>query len=386
MRSMKLKLGSRVLYSSTFDEKTGALVRLTDDEGEDRNYRFYDRWKYKRRMAPFSPSPETVDVSITDKCDFGCKYCYMDSRPRRKHAAPDLMSKIITGFTQPPYMVALGGGEPTQNPDLPDILREIKRLGSVPNYTTAGHHMTDEIIRVTNEVCGGVAMTYHAFKGLDWFIEHYKAIRDRVSCQVNVHLIADKDCAQNLVDLTKAQSKIGTLNLILLAYYPDVGRASLKSLMTRTAYTKLLPEAIGYAKSSSMKIAYSEGLLPYFLSRPELGISTKYSLRSEGYFSCYFDPSGRISHSSFSKPKGDEPTVWETSSQKLWEDLYFFGGEPGGAACYGCSHRAVCSTPNEFSYLSCAYAGHNSLPLVNGDEELKFASKSVFDRINEDEE
>jgi len=111
---MELRAGRIQVYQSNFDEKTGSLVRIVEvqrdrygDASWERDEAF--RKKYPRRGYggyAFSPVPETVDVSITDRCGFGCPYCYQDSKPRRAHAPKELVETIIKGFDQPPYQVA----------------------------------------------------------------------------------------------------------------------------------------------------------------------------------------------------------------------------------------------------------------------------------------
>lgn len=387
MRNMELRIGSIVAYSSQFDEKTGSLVRIV--EAPRRRYGgfdFEDNEEFKKRYPErwlgagiFSPVPETVDVSITDRCSFGCVYCYQDSRPRRTHGPKDLVEKIIQGFDQPPYQMAIGGGEPTSHPDFPWILKRSRELGTVPNYTTNGEKLRREVIDATNEFCGGVAMTFHAFKGIDWFIKHYNDLKKALRVQVNVHLIADKDVAKNLSALVHKVSETGPLRLVLLAYYPDVGRASMESLITKRVYMKELPEALQMARSANYNIAFSEGLLPYFLSRPELGINTSFAMRSEGLFSCYFDPKGRISASSFDPPaerKWSPGTVYEKRSQELWETLRSPYG-PHGNACYGCQHAVRCATPHSFHYLACAFAEHNKVAL----KEKYVEGEPIHDRV-----
>ncbi len=360
-------------YNSAFDTETGTIVRQVElDTGNFGNF------------IPRSPSPETVDISITNRCGMGCSYCYQSSVPGASHGHRDLVETILKGFTHIPYQIALGGGEPTLHPEFPYILRRARELGTIPNYTTAGYHMTGEIIKATNEVCGGVAMTYHAFKGQDWFGNLYGKIRRNLTCQVNVHLIADKDVVTNLDFLVKLQDKVGKINIVLLAYYPDVGRASLVNMLTKQVYLRELPDALNRASDSGMNIAFSEGLIPYFLSRPELPINTDFAIRSEGVFTCYFDHQGRCSQSSFdpdfittrgynsdceickeqswneSCPKHPNivHTVWNTLSQELWEKIQPIGGS-NGKACYNCKHSNRCATPHSNHYLTCAYAEHN---------------------------
>lgn len=311
---------------------------------------------------------EVVDIQTSTATFFasGCAThnCYQDSRPRRRHAPKELVEQVIKGFDVPPYQIAIGGGEPTEHPDFPEILRKARELGTVPNYTTNGAKLLPEIVEATNEVCGGVAMTFHAFKGLDWFIEHYLALKNALKVQVNVHVIADQSVAKNIDALISRISETGPLRIVLLAYYPDVGRATFEGIMPKQIYMKDLPEAIMKALEVGYQIAFSEGMLPFILSRPEMGIRSDFFMRSEGYFSCYFDSKGRISESSFRPARDDEEkTVWNTKSQELWDKLDMSFRGPEGDKCYYCKHKSRCATPHEFHYLSCAFAEHNDIPL-----------------------
>lgn len=427
-------------YRSTFDLTTGTLVRETEQPtGRDRWDRFEnmlttglpwelrrpikDKWqkRFNNRKEAFSPSPETIDISITDHCGFSCNYCYMDSTSDKKHARSDLVERVIRSFDVPPYQIAIGGGEPTTHPNLPAMLYRARELGVVPNYTTAGHVFRDDVIEATNAACGGIAMTYHAFKGIDWFVEHYLRLRKALRVQMNVHLIADRDAAVNLEALTRAQEKLGRLHLVLLAFYPNVGRASLQGLITKHVYNHTLPGALKRAIESGMRVAFSEGLLPYFISRPEIGVSTKMQFggteavasRSEGLFSCYVDPRGRMSQSSFDPPpsaaeytldgyrqkqlqqalesryrydrsdaeikenfrsfmEGSNDSVYETRLQHEWNEGWWQLNEPDGLNCHDCVERDRCSVPNIHHYFICRYSevNDNNPPLT---EERKRA-------------
>lgn len=204
---------------------------------------------------------------------------------------------------------------------------------------------------------------------------------------VHIHVIADKDVARSLDELAAFQSEIKRkLNVVLLAYYPDVGRASMDMLMTRRVYTNDLPASIRNAIHRGVGIAFSEGLLPYFLSRPEIGIHTDFAVRTEGIYSCYVDPRGFMWQTSFHAPreKNDDESIFQKGAQQLWNELRAFSGGPGGEECYDCPMQTRCSTPHQFHYLTCAKASHNKLPLkvLPSDGERR----GRFDFIAEDDE
>jgi organic radical activating enzyme len=371
MRTMKLVANDGpVLYESFFDPETGNTVRTVEERT--------NRWD----KPVMSPSPEIVDISITNRCNFGCPYCYMNSKPRLKHGSTDLVETILLGFKHVPYQIAIGGGEPTMHPELPAILRGARELGTVPNYTTNGKHLSPALIKATNEFCGGVAMTYHEHKGFDWFRERYQEIRTALTCQVNVHLLADRNVGRTLDELIRLSDEMPQpINLVLLAYDPEVGRAKPDRLMTRTTYTRTLPKGIKRALGHGMPIAFSEGLLPYFLSRPEIGINTKFATAAEGVFSCYFDSRGRIFPSSFKTwDIREDKTALQVDSQQLWNEMHRYGHYNGGESCYDCPHETQCSTSNDVAYFICARAPHNKLPLETSPEPEP-ERKRALDRL-----
>jgi len=387
MRTMQLKYKDKTLYESCFDEKTGTIVRAVEvipkpkdfwashyHDGYDDIRRFlekkYPGYGYSSGVIR-SPVAESADIKLTDKCPVGCSGCYMDSLPKSKHAPKELIEKVISGFDEPPYQAALGGGEPTIHPDFIWILNKCRELGTVPNYTTAGINLTDDILAATKELCGGVAISYYPEKGIDWFREKYLLLKAKVGCQINVHLVADKNVVSNLQDLIMLQDDVGIINLVLLAYYPNIGRATIDSIMPHSVYQYKLPVMLKNAMAHKMKIAFSEGLMPYFISRPEIGINTDFAMMAEGLYSCYVDDKGRMSYSSFceehefgiswqAEKKSDkkEYTVWNTDSQFLWDNLK----SPyvkRGSECDHCPHEARCGIHNMHHYFICARAKNN---------------------------
>jgi len=401
-RSMKLDVDGENIYESTFDLMTGTITRKhligeldQYDYGWGRmkhNWKkffgdsFEKEWSEKyadtyensdgktrynlRRKRAFSPVPETVDVAINTYCSFGCSFCYMDATKKGKHMSLETFKIIIEGFDEPPYQMAFGGGSPTHHPQFVEVLKMTREMGIIPNYTTEGDNLTDEILEATNKYCGGVALTAHLWKGKDHFVNAYNKLKNYLPYkQINVHVIADKDIVKTLDAINDLD--LGPMNLVLLAYYPDVGRSNIMSIMDKKIYMKELPEAIQRCMDKGHRIAMSEGMLPYFLSRPEIGVNMKMATPMEGFYSCYFDVNGRISESSFSPPyypeedKDSSPedlsdSAVNTPSQLLWErHVYFYGDKPSGGNCENCQFSNQCSTPSEHHYYACKFAEHN---------------------------
>lgn len=386
-KRMVLKVGGKVLYSSRFDPVSGALVRavaavevedFAEDVRKDLQKIFPNRFG-----GIASPVPETLDVKLTGVCGFGCPYCYMGSTAIQGSGERplELIRQILAGLApgeDKPYQIALGGGEPCGVATLPEILKEISDEGILPSYTTAGHIFREDVIEATVKYAGSVALTYHPFKGERYFLKTYRKWKEalkRSSVRLVVHVIASEGVCESLVFLEKEIEEPGTI--VLLAHYEDIGRSGVGNAMSKATYMRRLPEILKRMISSGWSFAYSEGLLPYFLSRPELEIGGRFHARAEGRFSGYIDEYGQMSVSSFRpKPapdppsppdlvqlrrkKGeDEPTVWDVPTYKLWRELHDYPMRPCGVPCYDCDARSRCASPQEHHMLVCAYQRHN---------------------------
>ena len=353
--------------------KYGRVRRTTttvDGKKVRRSWAHVHDWRMK---LAFSPVPETIDVKITDWCNHECSYCYMDSTAQGKHAPRKLLTTLFEGLKVAPYQIAFGGGEPTAHPDFPWFLEYTKSKGTVPNYTTAGHILRDEVFEATNKYCGGVALTYHAFRGPEYFKKTYDTWRSRLDprVQLNVHVLFDKDVADNLLDLQEIGLR--DLNVVLLAYYPAIGRSTWGPVAPRGVYEGTLPLALKTVQKSGFKIAFSEGLLPYFLSHQFPEVETRFAGQQEGVYSCYVDDKGRVSHSSFDpqedtgsdgKPcDNSSVSIYETKFQEIW-DRNDAGGRGGDYnVCSKCKYESQCHVPEAAHFLLCKFAEHNKIPV-----------------------
>lgn len=81
--------------------------------------------------------PELVDVKITDRCAHGCAFCYQGSTPEGEDAPLGRVKAVIDALSAAGvFEMAIGGGEPTEHPDFPEILRYAADQDVTPNFTT----------------------------------------------------------------------------------------------------------------------------------------------------------------------------------------------------------------------------------------------------------
>lgn len=75
------------------------------------------------------------------------------------------------------------------HPDFFNALLMCRIFGVVPNYTTNGLHVTEELLRATEAMCGGVAVTAHEHLP---FMDAVKAFSSR-GIRTNVHVIVGQN-------------------------------------------------------------------------------------------------------------------------------------------------------------------------------------------------
>ena len=100
--------------------------------------------------------------------------------------------------------IALGGGEPTLPPNFPKILKKLRvERNIIPNYTTNGSNLTDEILKASKQYSGAVAVSYSE-KRTKETIKATKKLLDH-GIQTNMHLILLKLRIQRLSEICGQQ-------------------------------------------------------------------------------------------------------------------------------------------------------------------------------------
>ena len=186
-------------------EKSKPKVRIDKTA----NYKavFFNGKTIRQRLDPSKPitAPkyaEIEDVSINSKCLASCHYCYTSALKSGSNFDNIIIkAHRVWGIREEndkPFQIAIGGaGEPTMHPMFSEFCETVKSIGIMPNYTTNGMHLSEEVLRTTEDVCGGVALSWHPH------IEkvYHKAIEklSRLNTKLNTHIIlGDEKSFQDL--------------------------------------------------------------------------------------------------------------------------------------------------------------------------------------------
>jgi MoaA/NifB/PqqE/SkfB family radical SAM enzyme len=114
-------------------------------------------------------APLVAHWALTYRCNLACAFCYADSGPWREAGpGPERRRRLVERLARwGVFEVAIGGGEPTVVPDLPAVLAAVADAGMVPNVTTNGLAMPDQVLGALAAHAGVVHLSADAPDALD---------------------------------------------------------------------------------------------------------------------------------------------------------------------------------------------------------------------------
>jgi len=241
------------------------------------------------------------------------------------------------------YQVALGGGNPNQNPRFLDMLEYSFLKGIVPNYTTNGRGLSDKIIEYSKKFCGAVAVS--AYQPFD---ETALAVKKLVESKikVNIHFILDRDSISTAIKWLKSPPDFffGVNALVFLNYKPS-GRKIFKKKLLR--YSERIQEffEIATSKRYVFKIGFDSCCVSGIFARTK-AITETVDACDAGRFSMFISEDMKAYPCSFQRTlhSGDQ-IVSKDDIHKIWiESPNFkdFRNYFNSDRCYHCVHQNQC--------------------------------------------
>ncbi|MBR0080236.1 MAG: radical SAM protein [Synergistaceae bacterium] len=315
-------------YFSCFNEKTGAYIRVG-----------------KNNIDPFMSSfPELLDVGIMGHCKHGklglCiqagVQCYQDglhsTAPNMKLEDFAEIARQCSGKT---YQFALGGcGDPDQHEHFKDILQICRENKIVPNYTTSGLGITDEIVALTKEYCGAVAVSWYrsdyTLRALQLFIE--------AGIKTNIHFVLSK---RSIDEALSANFPDG-INAVVFLLHKPVGLGTHENVLKISDMNDFISTVT--SKKFKYKIGFDSCTVPALVNN--LGIIDEDSIDTcEGArWSAYITSDMKMLPCSFdNQNRRWEVDLREKSIQEAWNSEVFedFRNRLRNA-CPNCEKRAMC--------------------------------------------
>ncbi len=333
------------------------------------------RWGTSPQENPeLAPWPELADISITNRCDEACAYCYRDSTPDGRDLGPQEYALLLQQLRSPVYggvfQIALGGGEPLLHPDFIRILEMTREQGMIPNYTTSGRHFTPALIRASAEHCGAVAISHDPARSHPSPGELHR-LGDELAgegIKVNIHYVLSGWSLPHAVELLEGRGDelYEPFNAILFLSYKPAGRAVPEGVLARGPELDRFVELITARQPrTALRLGVDACLSPLLL-RHGLPEPAFLDGCEAGFFSVFIDEQLNVSPCSFCNDRSHAFSLREHAFEEIWNEKFAPYRELASRACshqQGCPPdcRGACPFYPELSLCSCSTPRENPL-------------------------
>lgn len=327
-------------FVSFFDEKNGnymrtGIIKNGKDTGED----------------PFMASfPELIDVGIMGHCTHGKSgfciksgvECYQDGlhadSPNMSLSDFSTLAAQCKGKT---FQFALGGcGDPDQHENFAEIL-EVCRLNKiVPNFTTSGYGLTENLARLCKKYCGAVAVS--------WYRSEYtlRAVELLINAGVktNIHYVLQSDSVDEAFTRLKEKTFPKGINAIIFLLHKPVGLGSVKKIIRQD--NKIFKDFLQYVSNSNLnyKIGFDSCTIPALIQNPGNIDLSSLDTCEAARWSAYVTPDLKFLPCSFDNQKQTwAVNLREHTLQDAWNSSTFENfREHFRKACPDCEQRKFC--------------------------------------------
>lgn len=327
-------------FVSMFDEKTGKYIRSgIIEKGKDTG------------VDPFMSSfPELLDVGIMGHCKHGQSglcikagiECYQDGlHSDNENMTIEDFKSIVSQCAGKTYQFALGGcGDPDQHESFGEILKMCVENKIVPNFTSSGLGMNEDITLLCKQYCGAVAISWYRS---EYTIKAIKMLLDK-GVKTNVHYVLNKDTVKEAIELLNNNGFPTGLNAIIFLLHKPVGlgshdkmidsqNASFKELL-RLIDEKMFPYKIGFDSCTVPSLlSYCKQIEPESLDTCEGARWSAYITADMKMLPCSFD----------NQDKKWAVDLKKYSIQDAWDsDTFGDFRKSFKTACVDCCNRNTC--------------------------------------------
>lgn len=306
-------------FASIFRPETGFYLRtgVLDERGRDTG------------KDPFMASfPHLIDVGIMGSCKHGtlglCEAagvgCYQSGKWVRESNMPlDDFRWIAAQCKGRVHQFALGGrGDPDQHESFREILEVCRENGIVPNFTTSGLGMTDEIAALCSSMCGAVAVS--------WYRSSYteKAIRLLLAngVKTNIHYVLGRSSIDEAIARLRHNDFPGMINAVIFLLHKPVGQGSRDNLLSlHDPKTAAFFEAL--EQDHPFRVGLDSCSVPGALNFSTKILQASLDTCEGGRFSCYISPSLEMLPCSFDQDKRYAIQLNPLTIQEAWNSAQF---------------------------------------------------------------
>ena len=217
------------------------------------------------------------------------------------------------------FQIALGGGEPLEHPNLKEIISLTVSHGIVPNLTTNGICLNEDLVDFFVDRLGAIAISCNDLNKLD--TNRIKLLNSR-SIKTNIHYLLSGPNVLQAIDVLmgKFNHILDGVNSIIFLTYKPMGRASSTNRIVFDfdfeTFIKIIDKNI-----VATRIGFDACFIPILLHSTNTPTELIDSCEC-GFFSIYIDENLNVKPCSFTKSRAHVFNLRQTSFKQIWENKY----------------------------------------------------------------
>ena len=300
-------------------------------------------------IDPFMASfPHLIDVGIMGHCVHGktglCAkagvQCYQSGLFKSEsNMSLENFKRIAKESSGLVNQFALGGrGDPDQHENFKEILEISRKFDIVPNFTTSGFGLTDELINLCKEFCGAVAVS--------WYRSEYtlSAINRLIDAGVrtNIHYVLGNNSIDEAISHLENDDFPERINAVIFLLHKPAGQGTFSNVLdfnnTKVKrFFKLLE------KPHKFKVGLDSCSVPGVINFCTEIMPESLDTCEGGRFSCYISPDMKMTPCSFDQEKRFYVDLKNSSIKDAWNSEKFeeFRNRMRNS-CTACEKRALC--------------------------------------------
>ena len=212
-------------------------------------YGFHGKLRFSTTKGECIPEyPELIDLRITNKCEHGCNFCFMDSNMKEKHADLQRLKTIIhnlstsyRAYYKKRIEFSIGGGNILLYPELEELFKYLTENGHIVN-TTNNAKDCEKIVndkkfkRIFSDYVTAIGVSVSDEKDIDKVLRLKNAFENSKNYkQITIHLIPELLGVEKTRDI---MTKLKSFYSFLFLGYKTNGRGASQK------YTKFTDEEL----------------------------------------------------------------------------------------------------------------------------------------------
>lgn len=326
-------------FKTAFNSENGVYVRsgIIDEKGRDTG------------IDPFMASyPHLIDVGIMGHCIHGktglCSKagieCYQSGLLVEKNNMNIEDFRLIAEQSRHKCnQFALGGrGDPEQHEHFDEILKICYVNDIVPNFTTSGYGMTDNIAEICKKYCGAVAVSWYRGEYT------YAAVKMLLNAGVktNIHFVIGKNSIDEAIERLRKNDFPRGVNAVIFLLHKPVGQGTEENVLDigDSRVTEFFAE---FDKPHSFKVGMDSCTIPAAINICRNILPESFDTCEASRYSCYIDSDMTMLPCSFDQRQKYGASLREMTIEQVWnsEEFENFRGKMRNA-CSSCEKRKLC--------------------------------------------